>query len=282
MNPFATHLIDMALKEDIVSGDITTENLVDADLNGKGIMIAKEPMLIAGLNIAEQVFQHLQPDVEFRSSHSDGDTVQTGDVVLEIHGRLRTLLIGERTALNFLQRLSGIASNVRAYADVLAGKNVRLVDTRKTTPGWRCLEKYAVRVGGGHNHRMGLYDGVLIKDNHIAVSGGITRAVERIRQKGSHLLKIEVETTTPEEVAEALEAGADIIMLDNMSVEQIRKAVSVINGKAQVEVSGNVTLDRLPALADTGVDIISVGALTHSARSMDISMKIEPLGGPRS
>lgn len=271
------HLIDTALKEDIGSGDITTDNLVDPDLKGKGRMVAKESMIVAGLDIARQVFLHLQPDTGFQSAFRDGMPIQTGDVLLEIEGRLRTLLIGERTALNFLQRLSGIATNVRSYVDSLSATTVRLVDTRKTTPGWRVLEKYAVRAGGGYNHRMGLYDGVLIKDNHIAVCGGITNAVSRIRNACSHLTKIEVETTNLKEVQEALDVRADIIMLDNMTIDQIKEAVSVIKGRALVEVSGGVTRKDLAALAETGIDIISVGALTHSARSMDISMRIDPL-----
>ncbi|MDD2389199.1 MAG: carboxylating nicotinate-nucleotide diphosphorylase [Desulfobacterales bacterium] len=275
-----THLIDIALKEDIGSGDITTDNLVAPELKGKGRMVAKESMILAGLDIAKQVFLHLQPDTVFRSGFSDGDIIRAGDILLEIEGQLRTLLIGERTALNFLQRMSGISTNVRSYVNALSASKVRLVDTRKTTPGWRTLEKYAVRVGGGYNHRIGLYDGILIKDNHIAVSGGITNAVSRIRKKCTHLLKIEVETTNLTEVQEALDTKVEVIMLDNMTVNQIKEAVRLIGGRALVEVSGGVTLEALAALADTGIDIISSGALTHSARSMDISMSIDPLDEP--
>ena len=275
-----THLIDIALKEDIGSGDITTDNLVAPELKGKGRMVAKESMILAGLDIAKQVFLHLQPDTVFRSGFSDGDIIRAGDILLEIEGQLRTLLIGERTALNFLQRMSGISTNVRSYVNALSASKVRLVDTRKTIPGWRTLEKYAVRVGGGYNHRIGLYDGILIKDNHIAVSGGITNAVSRIRKKCTHLLKIEVETTNLTEVQEALDTKVEVIMLDNMTVNQIKEAVRLIGGRALVEVSGGVTLEALAALADTGIDIISSGALTHSARSMDISMSIDPLDEP--
>lgn len=269
------HLIEIALEEDIGPGDITTESLVGEDVAGKGVIVAKEPLVIAGLDVAKQVFERLDPKILFNPRYQEGDTIEDGEIVLEVEGRLRTLLLGERTALNFLQHLSGIATTVRSYVDKLANKDVRLVDTRKTIPGLRVLEKYAVRVGGAYNHRMGLYDGVLIKDNHIAVSGGITKAVERIRKTVSHLVKIEVEVSDLSEVKEALEAGADVIMLDNMDVDQIRESIAYIDGKAVVEVSGGVTRNDLAILAETGVDIISVGALTHSARSVDMSMRIK-------
>jgi nicotinate-nucleotide pyrophosphorylase (carboxylating) len=269
------HLIKIALKEDIGSGDITTDNLVDPDLEGKGVIVAKEPFVIAGLDVAGQVFKYLNAGVVFIPVYSDGDFVKQGETVASVEGNLRALLSGERTALNFLQRLSGIATCVRSYVDELKNKRVRLVDTRKTTPGWRVLEKYAVRVGGAHNHRMGLYDGVLIKDNHIAACGGIQKAVDRIRTRVSHLVKIEVEVSTLDQVKDALKAGAEVIMLDNMSMEQIKEAVAFINKKALVEVSGNVTKSGLNSLADAGVDIISVGALTHSAGCVDMSMRIE-------
>ncbi|MFC1856564.1 carboxylating nicotinate-nucleotide diphosphorylase [Thermodesulfobacteriota bacterium] len=269
------HLIDLALQEDIGPGDITTDNLVDRDLQGVALIIAKEALVIAGMAVAEQVFRSLDPEVRCQSEFRDGDAVQAGDVVLELAGSLQALLKGERTALNFLQHLSGIATTVRSYVEELHHKTVRLVDTRKTTPGWRVLEKYAVRVGGAHNHRTGLYDGVLIKDNHIAASGGITPAVRKVRQKVSHLVKIEVEVSNLSEVKEAVRAEADVIMLDNMDIKQIQEALKVIKGAAIVEVSGNVTRTDLNALADVGVDIISVGALTHSARSVDMSMQIK-------
>jgi nicotinate-nucleotide pyrophosphorylase (carboxylating) len=267
-------LIHLALKEDLGPGDITTDNIVAADINGTGIIVAKQNLVIAGLQVAKKVFAALDPAVRFTSDLKDGDRVTDGTTVVSIEGSLRTLLKGERTALNFLQRLSGIATQARSYVDSVSGTNVKLVDTRKTTPGWRVLEKYAVRVGGAYNHRMGLYDGVLIKDNHIAVAGGITQAVERVRQTISHLVKVEVETTSLEEVREALSAGAEIIMLDNMNLDQIRQAVGVINHKALVEVSGGVTRENLNDLAKTGVDLISIGALTHSAVAVDLSMRI--------
>lgn len=270
------HLIEIALKEDIGPGDITTDNLVGPDLEGKGVITAKEPLVIAGLDVARQVFEHLDNEVIFRAGYKDGDVIKDGGTVAEVEGKLKVLLTGERTALNFLQRLSGIATCVRSYVDELANQSVRLVDTRKTAPGWRVLEKYAVRMGGAHNHRMGLYDGVLIKDNHIAACGGIIKAVDRIRANVSHLVKIEVEVSDLSQVKDAMDAGADVIMLDNMNIQKIKEAVAFINGKAVVEVSGGITKTGLKPLADTGVDIISVGALTHSARCVDISMKISP------
>ena len=269
-------LIETALAEDIGSGDITTDNLVPRDKTGTAEIIAKEPLILAGLDVAVQVFTTLDPDLEIKTRCADGDQLKAGAGVLSLAGKLSSLLYGERTALNFLQRLSGIATHVRPYVEAVQAHPVRLVDTRKTTPGWRVLEKYAVRIGGAANHRMGLYDGVLIKDNHIAACGSITTAVTRVRAHTSHLVKIEVEVSTLEEVAEALQAGADVIMLDNMDLDQIRAAVKKIDRQAIVEISGNVSLEKLPALAATGVDIISVGALTHQARSVDISMRISP------
>jgi nicotinate-nucleotide pyrophosphorylase (carboxylating) len=274
------HLIDIGLAEDIGSGDITTDSLVDPETRGTGEILAKEDLVLAGLDVARQVFHTLDRDIVLTPAYQDGDRVETGAGVLTVTGRLRTLLQGERTALNFLQRLSGIATQVRSFADALAGRSVRLVDTRKTAPGWRVLEKYAVRVGGAHNHRMGLYDGVLIKDNHIAVCGGIREAVNRARRGASHLTKIEVEVADLAGVREALDAGADVIMLDNMDEAGIREAVGMIQDRALVEVSGGVTRSDLIRLADLGVDIISSGALTHSARSVDLSMRIQGGGAP--
>jgi nicotinate-nucleotide pyrophosphorylase (carboxylating) len=268
-------LIQTALDEDIGSGDITTDNLIDARQTGAGVLIAKEALVLAGMDVVRQVFDCLDTDIQFRAVLSDGDTAASGDTLAHIQGKLTALLKAERTALNFLQRLSGIATNVAGYVQKVQGTKVRLVDTRKTIPGWRVLEKYAVRVGGGGNHRMGLYDGVLIKDNHIAAFGGVAGAIGHIRKHVSHLVKIEVEVSNPNEVAEALQAGADVIMLDNMSLTEVRQAVAVIQHAALVEVSGNVTRDDLLDLADTGVDIISIGALTHGARAVDISMQIE-------
>jgi len=267
-------LIQLALEEDLGPGDITTDNLVPSDQQGQGIIVAKEDLIIAGLDIAHQVFTYLDSDIRWKPNCQDGDVLTAGTPVLSIEGRLATLLKGERTALNFLQRLSGIATHVRAFVDALGDSTTRLVDTRKTTPGWRVLEKYAVRIGGAENHRMGLYDGVLIKDNHIVAAGGVTAAITRVRQKISHLVKIEVETFDMEQVREALAAGADVIMLDNMDIPQIQEAVQEIDGRALVEVSGGIQMQDLSALTATGVDIISVGALTHAARCVDLSMRL--------
>jgi nicotinate-nucleotide pyrophosphorylase (carboxylating) len=268
-------LIQLALQEDIGPGDITTDNLVEPDAWGKSIIVAKQNLVIAGLHVAEKVFRRLAPQIGFEGLYADGAQIPAGDTVAKVEGPLAALLKGERTALNFLQRLSGIATQANVFAREVAETQVKLVDTRKTTPGWRVLEKYAVRMGGAHNHRMGLYDGVLIKDNHIAVSGGITRAVKNVRKAVSHLVKVEVEASNFEEVKEALAAGADVIMLDNMELEQIRQAVQMIANRTLVEVSGNVNRERLKALAQTGVDLISIGALTHSAVAVDLSMRIE-------
>ncbi|MGD9210208.1 MAG: carboxylating nicotinate-nucleotide diphosphorylase [Desulfobacteraceae bacterium] len=268
-------LINLALNEDIGLGDITTENLISPDACGSAIIVAKEALIICGFEVARKVFHRLDPSIKFTPKFSDGDTVSKGQTVLTMEGNLTALLSGERTALNFMQRLSGIATLTRSYVKLIQNTAVRLVDTRKTTPGLRSLEKYAVRMGGGANHRTGLYDGVLIKDNHIAACGGIHNAVTRIRPQISHLIKIEVEVTGLNEVREALAAKADVIMLDNMNVKQIKEAVTLIDGQAIVEVSGGVTAKNLVHLAETGVDLISVGALTHSARAMDLSMRIE-------
>ncbi|MFO8082922.1 MAG: carboxylating nicotinate-nucleotide diphosphorylase [Desulfobacterales bacterium] len=268
------NLIDIALNEDLGFGDITTDAIISMELIGLGDVIAKEHFIVAGLEIARDVFRRLDPHVFFSTIFKDGDAVKTGQVVFSVQGALASVLKAERTALNFIQRLSGIATLTRTYVDQLKDQPVKIVDTRKTTPGWRALEKYAVKIGGGANHRMGLFDGVLIKDNHIAACGGITAAVCAARNQVHHLVKIEVEVTNLAELAEALSSGADVIMLDNMTHAQIQEAVKKINGRVLVEVSGNVTIDKLNRLAQTGVDLISVGALTHSAKSVDMSMKI--------
>jgi nicotinate-nucleotide pyrophosphorylase (carboxylating) len=273
--PLLAQLIDMALAEDIGAGDITTDYLVSCHSQGRGIIVAKEDIVLCGLDIAKTVFQRLDPEVRLQSAYEDGAEIACGETVLVLEGGLKALLTAERPALNFLQHLSGITTHVRTYVKALKHSRVRLVDTRKTTPGWRVLEKYAVRVGGAHNHRMGLFDGILIKDNHIAACGGIRQAVASAKKQISHLLKIEVEVSDLSGVHEALESGVDVIMLDNMDIPHIREAVSVIQNRAIVEVSGGVTLKHLAELAETGVDLISVGALTHSARSVDLSMRIQ-------
>ena len=268
------NIIETALREDLGPGDITTNNLVPLDTEGKGIIIAREPLVIAGLDVAKQVFESLDPKVIIKPAYKDGDRIEGGEVVLEIEGRLHALLAGERTGLNFLQHLSGIATHVRSYADMLGDKNVQIVDTRKTTPGWLILEKYAVRVGGAYNHRMGLYDGVVIKANHIAVCGGVKNSIERIRNNVSHLVKTEVEVSDIDDVKEAIDAGADVIMLDCMTIDQIKEAVAFVDGRAVIEVAGKISKSDLIPLADTGVDIISIGALTHQATCVDMTMQI--------
>lgn len=270
-------LIRLALDEDIGTGDITTESLIDSGMCGVGRIISKEPLVLAGGPVAGRVFELLDPSLVVSIHAEDGRFVPAGTVLMTVEGSMRSLLTGERTALNFLQRMSGIATHVRNYLQMMKGLSLQLVDTRKTTPGLRVLEKYAVRMGGARNHRIGLFDGVLIKDNHIAACGGIVPAVSRIRGHISHLMKIEVEVSTLEQVQEALQAGVDVIMLDNMSIDAMRKAVALIAGKALVEVSGRINAATIPGLAGAGIDIVSVGALTHSAKSVDISMDIEPV-----
>ncbi len=268
-------LIDLALSEDIATGDMTTEALIAPDARGRAVIIAKEPLIVAGLMVARQVFQQLDAGLQVEATTTEGRPAAPGDDLMHITGRMTSLLTAERTALNFLQRLSGIATHVRRHVEEVKGQRVRLVDTRKTTPGWRALEKYAVRLGGAANHRLNLSDGILIKDNHIAACGGITAAVERARRGIPHTLKIEIEVGSLPEVETALAAGADIIMLDNMEPEDIRAAVRLIGGRALVEISGGVQRGNLAALAACGADIISVGALTHGARAVDISMRID-------
>lgn len=267
-------LIDLALEEDVGTGDITTETLIPTDAEGRAEIVAKEPLVLAGLTVAQAVFRRLDPALTFDTACADGHRLPTGACLLTVAGRLAPLLTGERTALNFLQRLSGIATHVRRFVEALPKTDLRLVDTRKTTPGWRALEKYAVRIGGAANHRMNLSDGILIKDNHVAICGGIRAALESARRSAPHTLKLEIEVETPDQAEEAAAAGADIIMLDNMNPATIREAVRRIDGRALVEVSGGVTRDNIAALAASGVDIVSVGALTHSAVAVDISMNI--------
>ncbi len=267
-------LIRLALEEDVGPGDVTTEALIEPERMATAVIFAKEPLILAGLQVAQEVFTTLDPAMRFDTTFQDGDRVENRDEILSVRGRLRALLTGERTALNFLQRLSGISTLTRQYVDQVAGSKVRLVDTRKTTPGWRRLEKYAVKIGGADNHRFGLYDGILIKDNHIEACGGIREAVNRIRSDRRRALQIEVEVSNLREVKEAVESGADIIMLDNMNLNDIKRMVTLIRGKALIEASGRVALDSVAEIANSGVDIISIGAVTHSARAVDISMRV--------
>jgi len=268
-------ILQAALAEDIHTGDITTLAVVPERRNATAILTAKEPLVLAGIDVASRVFHLLDPAIRFVPRCPDGTHVASGYILADMEGDAALLLQGERVALNLLQRMCGVATLTSRYVAAVRGTHARIVDTRKTTPGLRMLEKYAVRVGGGINHRTGLYDGVLIKENHIAAAGGIAEAVRRARAYIPHTLKIEIETETMEEVAEALAAGADIIMLDNMDIPAMEEAVAMIGGRALVEASGGVNLETVKGIAATGVDIISVGALTHSARAMDISMLLE-------
>lgn len=268
-------IIQNALAEDIHTGDITTQALQLKPGRTSAILKAKEDMIVCGLRVAERVFSLVDKESVFTPLCADGDFAASGTVIARISGEASLLLQGERVALNLMQRMSGVANLTAKYVEAVRGIKVRIVDTRKTTPGLRVLEKYAVRVGGGINHRTGLYDGVLIKENHIAAAGGIAEAVRRARSYIPHTLKIEIETESIADVKAALSAGADIIMLDNMDYPTMKEAVGIIAGQATVEASGGVNLSTVRAVAETGVDIISVGALTHSAPSMDISMLLE-------
>jgi nicotinate-nucleotide pyrophosphorylase (carboxylating) len=268
-------IIAEALAEDIHTGDITTLALQLGSRRIDGFLKAKEEMVVCGIDVVRQVFATVDSTAAFSPCCKDGDTVSAGDIIARFSGDASLLLQGERVALNLLQRMSGVATLTERFVKAVEGTKARIVDTRKTTPGLRVLEKYAVRTGGGINHRTGLYDGVLIKENHIAAAGGIATAISRVRSYIPHTLKIEIETETLAEVGEALAAGADIIMLDNMSNDMMREAVALIAGKALTEASGGVNLATVRGIAETGVDIISVGALTHSAPAMDISMLLE-------
>jgi nicotinate-nucleotide pyrophosphorylase (carboxylating) len=273
-----SHSIALWLDEDIGNGDVTTMTTIPAEQRSKAIIHVKEPGIVAGLPVAAEVFRMVDAELHFESKVEEGSQVQKGTVLAEVEGSTRSILLGERLALNLLQRLSGIATRTRQYADAVAGLPVRLVDTRKTTPGHRMLEKYAVRVGGGHNHRFGLYDAVMIKDNHIKGAGGLKQAVTQSRSHIPHTMKIEVEVESFEQLEEALEAGADIIMLDNMPPDRMRTAVTRIREQAPyvvIEASGSVTLETIRAIAEAGVDVISVGRLTYSVQALDISLDLD-------
>ena len=267
-------LIDLAFEEDIGIGDITTEATVPSTQEGVGTLLAKSGGIVAGLPVAERVFEKLDTALSFRALVNDGDAVKAGTPIAEVQGSAKTILIGERTALNFLQRLSGIATLTAQFVAAVADYDTKIVDTRKTAAGWRAVQKYAVRVGGGYNHRFGLYDGVLIKDNHIVAAGGIENAVQRAREVVPHTAKIEIEIETLDQVDEALEAGADILLLDNMPPATMKGIVQEVGDLAVTEASGGITLDKVKTVAATGVNLISVGALTHSAMPMDISLTL--------
>jgi len=267
-------IIELALEEDLSLGDITSDTIFSPEDRAVAVISAKEDLVLCGLETAREVFRAVDAEISFRPLKKEGDDVKKGERVLELEGRVRSILKAERTALNFMQRMSGIATSSRAYAQIGKKYGVMIVDTRKTQPGLRRLDKYAVRVGGARNHRISLADSVMIKDNHIAAAGSITRAVAKIKAVIGHTPKVEVETTNLDEVKEALQAGADIIMLDNMTPQEILICKKEIAGRALIEVSGGVSKDNLEEYCKTGVDVISMGALTHSVAAKDLSLKI--------
>ena len=269
----ADELIRMALQEDITSEDVSTNAVMRSAVKGSVELLAKEDGIIAGLDVYARVFQILDEKTEISFNVKDGDSVKKGELLATVTGDIRVLLSGERVALNYLQRMSGIASYTHSVASLLEGSKTKLLDTRKTTPNMRIFEKYAVRVGGGYNHRYNLSDGVLLKDNHIGAAGSVTKAVQMAKEYAPFVRKIEVEVENLDMVKEAVEAGADIIMLDNMSTEEMQEAIRIIDGRAETECSGNVTKENISRLTSLGVDYISSGALTHSAPILDISLK---------
>lgn len=273
MKPEIDAVIEAALEEDMPEGDVTSESLIPAESFSKAIFLAKEDGMLAGIDVASRVFLKIDPHIVFAKHKEDGQEICAGETLAQIQGPSLSLLKGERTALNFLQRMSGIATLTRKFVKAIEGTHTQILDTRKTTPSLRGLEKYAVKMGGGINHRLNLSEMVMIKDNHIRIVGSISEAVKRARDKVGSRIKIEVETTTLNEVKEAMRAGADMIMLDNMSPERIAEAVNWVDGRVPLEASGNVTLEMLKEIASTGVDYISVGSLTHSYRSLDISLE---------
>lgn len=270
------HLIKLALQEDVGAGDISTGALELGSRRARAVVKTKDDGILAGLRVAADVFLELDPDAEVDFKAEDGDLVRQGTPVMEITGRAQALLEAERTALNFLQHLSGIATFTYSMAKQVKGTKARITDTRKTTPGMRALEKYAVRAGGGHNHRFGLYDAVLLKDNHILLAGGVAQAVGAVKNKLGKETFVEVEVENPDQVREALDAGAERIMLDNMDLIRMEEAIKLIGGRAEIEVSGNVSMLNVGAIADMGVDVISIGALTHSAQALDLGMDFIP------
>lgn len=278
MNPVtaklnADHLLMEALQEDITSEDVTTNAVMPQAKQGQADLLCKQDGILAGINVFRRVFELLDENVKVEILFQDGDCIHCGERIAAVSGDMRVILSGERTALNYLQRMSGIATYTHTVVELLKGSKTKLLDTRKTTPNMRLFEKYAVRVGGGNNHRYNLSDGVLIKDNHISAAGGVKQAVEMARAYAPFVRKIEVEVENLEMLREALEAGADIIMLDNMTADQMRKAVQMVNGRALTECSGNITRDNIEQIRDIGVDYVSSGALTHSAPILDLSLK---------
>ena len=273
-------IVSEALTEDLANGDITTNILIQPDLEGKAAVLVKRDGVLAGMDAAKEVFRQVDPSLRFKAVVKDGGKVGKGKVVATIEGKIASMLKAERTALNFLQHLSGIATETARYVEAVTGTKAVITDTRKTIPGLRLLEKYAVRVGGGRNHRLNLGDGVLIKDNHLVVlrsyGVGLGEAVKKARKRAPRTMKVEVEVESVKQAREALSAGADIIMLDNMKLQDMRRVVELVQERALLEASGGITLDNVRSVADTGVDLISVGALTHSAKALDISLEVEP------
>jgi len=282
ITPEIESLIDLALDEDLGAGDVTTEAVIPDEMQGRGVVMSKATGVLAGVEVARAVFRKVDAGLEFNALMKDGSALEMESYIAEVEGSVSSILKAERTAINYLQRLSGIATETSRYVQAVDGHDVRILDTRKTTPGLRVLEKYAVSVGGGHNHRRGLGDGVLIKDNHIDAmrrSGvGLGEVVARARQAAPHNMKVEVEVEDVSEAREALEAGAEVLLLDNMGLEQMAEVVQLVNGKAGTEASGGITLETVRAVAATGVDSISVGALTHSAKALDISLDLMSVG----
>ena len=276
---FQTHIIrkllKLAFEEDVGTGDVTTRASLTGEETGKASALAKADGIVSGIGVFKEAFLFWDQTIQFIGHYEDGESVQKGNILAEISGNLSSILTAERVALNIFQRMCGIATLTRRYVDEIKGTGAKILDTRKTAPGLRYFDKYAVSAGGGSNHRFGLYDGVLIKDNHIEAAGGISRALDRVRSRIPHTLKVEIEVKNLKELEEALSSGADVIMLDNMAIEDMRKAVAIVNGKVPLEASGNVTLMNVKQIAETGVDFISVGALTHSVPASDISLKIE-------
>jgi nicotinate-nucleotide pyrophosphorylase (carboxylating) len=274
-------IIAGALAEDIGSGDITTELLIPSELRGRASIVVRGEGVLAGIGVAAEVFRHVDPRLQFRGLVSDGSKVPPGDVAAAIEGSAASILKAERTALNFLQHLSGIATETARYVEAVSGLGTKIFDTRKTIPGLRPLEKYAVRVGGGYNHRQSLGDGILIKDNHLAAlrsqGMGLREVVEKARRDALHPVKIEVEVQNIDQARQALDAGAETIMVDNMNLEDMRYVVHLCQGRALIEASGGITLENVRAVAETGVDLISIGALTHSAKALDIGLDLEPV-----
>lgn len=282
ITPATLRLIDLALDEDLGRGDVTSEAIFAPGTPVRGTLMAKQEIVLAGIEVAAAVFHRVDPHIEVRIRRHDGDVLSKGDAAAEVAGEARHVLGAERTALNFLQRLSGIATLTRAFVRATAGTRARVVDTRKTMPGWRVLDKAAVRAGGGRNHRADLASGILIKDNHIAAAGSVEQAVARARAAASHLSRVEVEVSTEAALDEALRAGADVVLLDNVDPAMARRLVERTAGRALIEVSGGVTLETVRSYAEAGVDLVSVGALTHSPRAADLSLELEAVpGGPR-